>query len=510
MAEHILEFRDVGKQFAGVRALDKVSFSVDAGEIHAIVGENGAGKSTLMKIVSGFYPAGTYEGSVFINGQEIQFKDIADAESAGVAIIYQELALVPKLNVIDNIFLGHELKTARGSIDMMAQSKRTQELLELLGLDVNPFLPVQELGVGQQQLIEIAKAINRNARIIIFDEPTAALNEKESYQLLDLIRDFKAKGITSIYVSHKLEEVLAVADRLTILRDGSTVETAPVKGNAAMNEGLIISYMVGRTIENRFPWAEKHPGDVVLEVRNWTVPHPVLEHKNALENINLSVRKGEIVGLGGLMGAGRTEFALSLIGLYQKPVTGTLAIDGREERINNPNDAIRRGLCYLTEDRKGKGLILFNSIKTNMTLASLKQFTHFSRINPMQEDAAAQGMVSGLSIKSSSLEQLAGNLSGGNQQKVVLAKWLLAQPKVLILDEPTRGIDVGAKYEIYELMNRLTADQGVGILMISSELPELLGVCDRIIVMHEGELAGELDRKNATPELFMKYATGVQ
>jgi ABC-type sugar transport system ATPase subunit len=508
MPENILEFRNVSKHFAGVRALNGVSFTVQRGEIHALVGENGAGKSTLMKIVSGFYPHGDYDGSVFINGQENRFRKIADAEAAGVAIIYQEFALVPKLSVIDNIFLGHEVRTAAGSIDKIAQGRKTRDLLDMIGLDVNPYMEIQELGVGRQQLIEIAKAINRNAQIIIFDEPTAALNDKESRQLLDLIREFKSRGITCVYVSHKLEEVLDVSDRLTVLRDGGTVTTEQVKGNTEMNEGRIISHMVGRTIENRFPWIKKNPGDVVFEIKNWTVPHPVLSHKNALDNINLSVRKGEVVGLGGLMGAGRTELALSILGLYEKPVSGEIVIDGKKEKINSPSDAINKGLCYLTEDRKGKGLILFNSIKKNITLASLRKFSRYFRIEPLKEENAVQNLINDLSIKTSSQEQLAANLSGGNQQKVVLAKWLLANPKILILDEPTRGIDVGAKFEIYELMNRLTTEQGMGILMISSELPELLGVCDRILVMHEGVLTGALDRGEATPELFMKYATG--
>jgi ABC-type sugar transport system ATPase subunit len=508
MSEVILEFRNVSKQFAGVHALNGVSFPVCRGEIHALVGENGAGKSTLMKIVSGFYPHGDYSGSVLINNREIQFRKITDAEEAGVAIIYQEFALVPKLSIIDNIFLGHEIRTFTGSIDMMAQSKKTRELLEMIGLQVNPYQAVQELGVGQQQLVEIAKAINRSARIIIFDEPTAALNDRESKQLLDLIRVFKSRGITCVYVSHKLEEVLDVSDRLTVLRDGGTVITEQVQGNSEMNEGRIISHMVGRTIENRFPWIQKQPGDVVFEIKNWTVPHPVLGHKNALDNINLSVRKGEVVGLGGLMGAGRTELALSILGLYEKPLSGEIVIDGKKEKINSPSDAITRGLCYLTEDRKGKGLVLFNSIKKNITLASLRKFSRYSRIEPLKEENAVQNMINDLSIKASSQEQLAANLSGGNQQKVVLAKWLMVNPKILILDEPTRGIDVGAKFEIYELMNRLTTKQGMGILMISSELPELLGVCDRILVMHEGVLTGALDRTEATPELFMKYATG--
>ena len=508
VAETILEFRNVGKTFAGVIALDDVSFSVEKGEIHAIVGENGAGKSTLMKVASGFYPRGTYQGSVFVEGRETGFRNIRDAEQAGIAIIHQELALAPKLSVIDNIFLGHEILNAVGGIDMMAQSRRSLELLEMLGLKVNPFSSVQELGVGQQQLIEIAKAINRNAKIIIFDEPTAALNDRESSQLLRLIAGFQRQGITCIYVSHKLEEVLSVSDRLTVLRDGSTIETARVRGNPGMSEGRIISRMVGRTINNRFPWVEKRLGEVVLEVRDWTVPHSVLQHKNALQDINLTLRQGEIVGLGGLMGAGRTEFALSLIGLYEKPLRGEIVISGRKERIRTPREAIARGMCYLTEDRKGKGLVQFNSIRINMTLPSLRAFTRLYKIDSVREQHAANAMVESLAIKTPSLEQAVGNLSGGNQQKVVLAKWLLAKPKILILDEPTRGIDVGAKFEIYELMNRLVREENVAILMISSELPELLGICDRIVVMHEGALAGTLDRNQADPIRFMKLATG--
>jgi len=508
MTDNILEFRKVSKQFAGVHALNEVSLSVQKGEIHAIVGENGAGKSTLMKIVSGFYPYGDYSGSVLLNDREIQFKRITEAEEAGVAIIYQEFALVPKLSVIDNIFLGHEIRTRTGSIDMIAQDKETQKLLKQIGLEVNPFIQIQELGVGQQQLVEIAKAINRKAKIIIFDEPTAALNDRESKQLLNLIKEFKAQNITCVYVSHKLEEVLYVSDRLTILRDGNTVITEQVRDNPEMNESRIISYMVGRTIENRFPWIEKNPGEVIFEIKNWTVPHPVLSHKNAHNDINLTVRKGEIVGLGGLMGAGRTELALSLLGLYEKPTSGEIFIDGKKESIGSPTEAISKGLCYLTEDRKGKGLVLYNTIKVNITLASLKQFSRFTRIETLKEESAVQKIINELTIKASSQEQLAANLSGGNQQKVVVAKWLMAKPKILILDEPTRGIDVGAKFEIYELMNRLTTKEGMGILMITSELPELLGVCDRIVIMHEGTLTGNLDRKDVTPELFMKYATG--
>jgi len=519
MNEYVFEMNGITKDFPGVRALDTVTFKVRKGTIHALVGENGAGKSTLMKILSGLYPAGSYSGTIVVRGEERNFHTIKDSEHAGIAIIYQELALVKQLNVCENIFLGNEVQS-HGVIDWDSALSQSKQYLQDVKLDVDPNTRVMELGVGKQQLVEIAKALAKKADILVLDEPTAALNEEDSKNLLEILRELKGKGVTCIYISHKLEEVLAIADDVTVLRDGHTILTQGMHDDGGMTEAKMIKFMVGRTLEHRYPRKAHSAGRTVMEVKDWSVWHPELTDRRFIKNVNFQVKQGEILGLAGLMGAGRTELVMSLIGAWGSKSEGSISIDGKHARIENPRHAIQQGISYLSEDRKGNGLVLGMNILENATLASLQkeakhgvlegvesQLHTAGIINHLHEILITNHYVKRLSIKTPSIEQKVENLSGGNQQKVVLAKWLLTDPKVLVMDEPTRGIDVGAKFEIYNIMNELV-DNGVAIVMISSELPEILGMSDRIIVMHEGEFTGELAWQDATQERCMYYATG--
>ena len=508
MSDYILEMQDIIKEFPGVKALSNVNFKVKRGEIHCLVGENGAGKSTLMKVLSGVYPYGTYGGNIIYNGVEQQFKSIADSETAGIAIIYQELALIPELSVYENIYFGHEIMDGR-VINWNQTIVKASEMLKKVRLNINPSIKVKDLGVGNQQLVEIAKALSKDVKLLILDEPTAALNEDDSANLLELLRQLKDQGVTSIMISHKLKEIVSIADTVTVLRDGSTICSMDAK-EQAITEQDIIKYMVGREIENIYPKREKVDiGDVCLDVKNWTVFNPVTE-REILHDININVRKGEIVGIAGLMGAGRTEFALSIFGNTPgyKITSGEIFIDGDSKKLSHPKEAMDAGIAYVTEDRKGNGLILIQDIKYNTTVASLEKLTEGIVINENEEINVANDFKNSIGIKAPSIKQLVGNLSGGNQQKVSLAKWLFVGPKVLILDEPTRGIDVGAKFEIYSLMNRLV-EQGMSIIMISSELLEVLGMSDRLYVMSSGRITGELLAHEATEQNVMAMATRV-
>jgi putative multiple sugar transport system ATP-binding protein len=505
MAEYILEMRNITKTFPGVKALDNVNLRVKEGEIHALCGENGAGKSTLMKVLSGVYPYGTYEGEIRFRGKVCEFRDIKQSEQVGIVIIHQELDLIPYLSIAENIFLGNE-RQRRGIIDWNETILRTRELLQMVGLNENPDTLVTHLGVGKQQLVEIAKALSKEVKLLILDEPTAALNEEDSDNLLRLIVQFKERGISSIIISHKLHEIARVADTITILRDGRTIETLDMKTDE-VTEDRIIKGMVGRELTHRFPPREPNIGDVIFEVKNWTVHHPQHPDRKVIDDVSLTIRRGEIVGIAGLIGAGRTELAMSIFGRsYGRNISGRLFKDGRELKIRSVSDAIRHGIAYVTEDRKQYGLILIDDIKRNLTLANLKAISRRSIVNENEEVVAAESYRSRLSIKAPNVQQLTGNLSGGNQQKVVLGKWMFAEPDILLLDEPTRGIDVGAKYEIYTIINRLAAE-GKGVLFISSELPEILGMCDRIYVMSEGRITGELPRAEATQENLMRLMT---
>ena len=505
MAKYILEMRNITKKFPGVTALDNVNLKVREGEIHALCGENGAGKSTLMKVLSGVYPYGTYEGEILFRGKVCEFRDIKQSEQYGIVIIHQELDLIPWLSIAENIFLGNERKK-RGLIDWNETIVRTRELLKLVGLDENPGTLVTHLGVGKQQLVEIAKALSKEVKLLILDEPTAALNEEDSENLLRLIKQFKERGIASIIISHKLNEIMKVADSITILRDGKTIETLDMEKDE-VTEDRIIRGMVGRDLTQRFPDREPNIGDVIFEVKNWTVYHPQHPERKVIDNVSLTLRRGEIVGIAGLIGAGRTELAMSIFGRsYGRGITGQLFKDGNEIRIRSVSDAIRHGIAYVTEDRKQYGLILIDSVKRNLSLANLRSLSRRAVVNENEEVVVAETFRRRLGIKTPTVQQLTGNLSGGNQQKVVLGKWIFAGPEILILDEPTRGIDVGAKYEIYTIINQLAAE-GKAVLFISSELPEILGMCDRIYVMCEGRITGEVPRSEATQEKLMRLMT---
>jgi putative multiple sugar transport system ATP-binding protein len=496
--------RNITKEFPGVKALSNVSFHVAEGEIHCLVGENGAGKSTLMKVLSGVYPFGQYTGEIIYNGEEQQFNSIRDSEKAGIAIIYQELALIPEMTVYENIFLGHEIKK-NNLIDWNETIHQAGMMLEKVRLNVNPATLVKDLGVGKQQLVEIAKAMSKNVKLLILDEPTAALNDDDSENLLNLLREMKKHGVTCIMISHKLREVIAIADTVTVLRDGQTICTLDAhKGE--VTEGVLIKNMVGREINNIYPEkAKRQIGDVVFEVKSWGAFNPAVG-RTILHDVDFNVRKGEIVGLAGLMGAGRTELALSIFGNpdgYR--INGEMLIAGKPQHFGLPEDAIRSGMAYVTEDRKGDGLILIQDVKQNITLANLREIAERGVVNDNEEVKVANDMKDSLNIKTPSVDQTVQNLSGGNQQKVSLAKWLFTKPAILILDEPTRGIDVGAKYEIYTIMNRLV-EQGMSIIMISSELPEILGMSDRVYVVSGGKIAGELPIEEASQEAIMELA----
>ena len=505
MEDYILEMRSITKTFPGVKALDDVNFKVRRGEIHCLVGENGAGKSTLMKVLSGVHPYGTYKGDIVYNGEVQQFKTIADSETKGIAIIYQELALIPELSLYENIYFGHEIMKGR-SIDWNETIVKAKEMLKKVRLNVDPSMKVKELGVGNQQLVEIAKALSKEVKLLILDEPTAALNEDDSQNLLELIRELKKEGVTCIMISHKLREITAIADTITVLRDGSTVCSMDCH-EREIKEAEIIKHMVGREMNNIYPKREKREfGEIAFELKNWTVEDPA-KGREILHDVNINVRKGEIVGLQGLMGAGRTELALSVFGnpSKYKLIRGELLMDGGKKHFHNPKQAIKSGLAYVTEDRKKNGLILIQDIRYNTTIANLEALTNGLSINANEEIKVANDYKEKINIKAPSIKQKVGNLSGGNQQKVQLAKWMFVKPKVLILDEPTRGIDVGAKYEIYTLMNQLV-EQGMSIIMISSELPEVLGMSDRLYVMSEGKITGEFLAEEATEQKVMAMA----
>ncbi len=505
LTDVILEMRGITKTFPGVKALENVNLKVKQGEIHALMGENGAGKSTLMKVLSGVYPHGTYEGDILFKGNTCEFKNIRNSEQLGIVIIHQELALIPQLSVAENIFLGNE-RMKRGVIDWNRTIVRTRELLSTVGLPESPNTVAGSMGVGKQQLVEIAKALSKEVKLLILDEPTAALNEEDSENLLNLMLSFKEQGITSIIISHKLNEIMKVADSITILRDGQTIETLNVKEDS-ITEDRIIKGMVGRDLTNRYPEREPKIGDVLFEARRWNVYHPAEADRKVIDDVSFDVKRGEVVGIAGLMGAGRTELAMSIFGqAYGSKISGQLYKEGREIKLNDISKAIDEGIAYVTEDRKEYGLVLMDDIKRNTTLANLRGISKWFVVDDYQEIAEAEGFRKKLKIKTPSIHQKTGNLSGGNQQKVVLSKWIFTGPDLLILDEPTRGIDVGAKYEIYTIINQL-AEQGKGILMISSELPELLGMCDRIYVMSEGRFTGEVPRAEANQETIMKYMT---
>lgn len=501
MQDIILEMRGITKTFPGVKALDNVSLKVRRGEIHALCGENGAGKSTLMKVLSGVYPHGSYEGGIHYEGQTMAFKGIEESESKGIIIIHQELALVPLLSIAENIFLGNEL-AEKGIVDWPKTFQRTAELLAKVGLDAQPSTLIETLGVGKQQLVEIAKALSKSVKLLILDEPTAALQENDSQKLLDLLLEFKAQGISSILISHKLNEVSRVADSITVIRDGTSVSTLDCC-NQDISEEDIIRDMVGRDMAHRYPHRTPKIGAPLLDVSDWNVWHPESIDRQMIKNINLRVSEGEIVGIAGLMGSGRTEFAMSLFGQsYGRNISGKVYLRGKEIDVSDVRHAVNNKIAYVTEDRKELGLVLDETILKNTTLANLHGVSHRTVIDDTRERCVAEDYRKALNIRTPSVFQKVVNLSGGNQQKVVLSKWLFAQPEVLILDEPTRGIDVGAKFEIYSIINQL-ADEGKGVIMISSEMPELLGMCDRIYVMNEGAFAGELAGHEASQEKIM-------
>jgi putative multiple sugar transport system ATP-binding protein len=505
MSTPILEMKNITKTFPGVTALNNVSFQVAEREIHCLVGENGAGKSTLMKVLSGVHHYGDYTGEIVFGGKPQQFHTIADSEKAGIAIIYQELALVPDMMVYENIFLGHEIRKGI-TVDWNETVKKAVEMLGRVRLTVNPSTLVKDLGIGKQQLVEIAKALSRDVKLLILDEPTAALNEDDCDNLLELLRGLKQHGVTCVLISHKLKEVIRIADTVTVLRDGQTICTLSA-ARGEVSEGVLIKHMVGREIDNIYPRREHVRSDqIVMEVRNWNAYDPNLG-RAILKDISFNVKKGEIVGFAGLMGSGRTELAKSIFGNpdgYE--LTGELRVKGVVRHFRRPEDAITHSLAYTTEDRKKNGLILIQDVKQNITLANLREIAVRGVVNANREVKVAEEYINALSIKTPSMEQTVANLSGGNQQKVSVAKWLFVKPEVLILDEPTRGIDVGAKFEIYTIMNRLVTE-GMSIIMISSELPEVLGMSDRIYVVSAGRITGEVPTAEATQERIMQLAT---
>jgi putative multiple sugar transport system ATP-binding protein len=505
MTENILEMRSITKTFPGVKALVNVDLHVKRGNIHAICGENGAGKSTLMKVLSGVYPHGTYEGDIVFENEVLNLKNIRDSERLGIVIIHQELALSPHLSIAENIFLNNEIKT-RGLIDWNRTNQEAQKLLAKVGLSEDPNTQVKNIGVGKQQLVEIAKALSKRVKLLILDEPTAALNDADSEHLLDLLRQFKSQGMTCIIISHKLNEIAAIADTTTIIRDGEVIETLDMTAGKVDQE-RIIKAMVGREMNNRYPVREPKIGDEILRVENWTVHHPDDSSRVVIDNVNFNVKAGEIVGLAGIMGAGRTELARSIFGhSWGVGISGQVHVNGKLANLKTVRNAIDAGIAYSTEDRKRFGLNLIDDIKRNISIASLDDFVKFGLVNDNEEYRVAGEYRKSMNIKAPSPNSIVGKLSGGNQQKVVLSQWINVNPEVLILDEPTRGIDVGAKYEIYTIMQEL-ASRGKAVLVISSELPELLGVCDRIYAIAEGRITGEVERKEFSPELLMKYMT---
>jgi ABC-type sugar transport system ATPase subunit len=501
--QSFLEMRNITKTFPGVRALDGVSFDLHRGEIHALVGENGAGKSTLMKILGGVYAHPHYGGEIFIEGGLQQFGSVRDAEKAAIAVIYQELSLVREMSVGENIFLGREPRRL-GVIRWSELYRRARELLDDLHLSIDPHTLIRNLGIGQQQLVEIAKALSHDARILVLDEPTAALNDSEVETLFGILNKLRARGVAMIYISHKLNEVFRISDRITVLRDGKTVGT---NATSTWSEPEVIARMVGREVGDIFPVIDHAQGDTVFEVENFSVADPVVTGKKLVDNVSFSVRRGEVLGIAGLMGAGRSDLLMAIFGAHAGRVSGDIKVDGRRIHIRTPAEAIRQGLGFVTEDRKRFGLVLDQTILNNMTLAGLRRISGRFVTSIDAESAAGERAMADLRVKANSVFTIAGTLSGGNQQKVVLAKWLLTNPRVLFLDEPTRGIDVGAKQEIYAQINKL-AKSGLAIVLVSSELPEVLGMSDRVLVLHEGRVTGEFSRAAATPEQVMACATG--
>lgn len=498
-----LEMRNITKTFPGVRALDGVSFDLHRGEIHALVGENGAGKSTLMKVLAGVYPHPQYGGDILIDGRVQKFANVRESETAGIAVIFQELSLVKDMSVAENIFLGREPKKY-GVIRWQELFRRAQQLLDDLHLKIDPQTPIRNLGIGQQQLVEIAKALSHEAQILVLDEPTAALTDSEVETLFSILKKLQQRGVGMIYISHKLHEVFRIGDRITVLRDGKTVGTGATQ---EWDEPRIIARMVGREVGDIFPAVEHQQGEVVFAVRNISVSDPQVPTKKLVDNVSFSVKRGEVLGIAGLMGAGRSDLLMAIFGAHAGRVSGQILIDGKPVRINSPADAIKHGIGFVTEDRKRFGLVLDQTILNNMTLAGLSHISGRFITSIDAESAASERTMKDLRVKANSVFTIAGTLSGGNQQKVVLAKWLLTNPRVLFLDEPTRGIDVGAKQEIYAQINKL-AKSGLAIVLVSSELPEVLGLSDRVLVLHEGHLTGEFTRSTATPEKIMACATG--
>ncbi len=498
----ILEMKNITKTFPGVKALTDVNLTVLPGEIHAVVGENGAGKSTLMKVLSGVYPAGDFDGVIKFEGTERKFYTISDSEHTGIVIIHQELALIPLLSIAENIFLGHE--TAKyGVINWFEAISRSKALLDKVGLKEHPNTLIANLGTGKQQLVEIAKALNKNVKLLILDEPTSSLNETDSNALLELLKGFRAQGISCILITHKLNEVMKVADRITILRDGKTVDTLDTH-TAKVSEDRIIKAMVGRELSERYPPRNAKIGEMMLEVKNWNVYHSHNAERQMIKNASLHVRAGEVVGIAGLMGAGRTEFSMSVFGrAYGQKISGEVSMRGKKVDVSTIPKAMAAGIAYATEDRKTYGLVLIDHIKHNITLANHKGVSNRGVLNDIEELKVASRYRKDLAIRCSSVYQTTVNLSGGNQQKVVLSKWLFAGPDVLFLDEPTRGIDVGAKFEIYGIINKL-AEAGKAVIVISSEMPELLGITDRIYIMNEGRFVGEMPTKKASQESIMR------
>ena len=509
MAKILLEMKNITKTFPGVKALDNVNLQVEEGEIHALVGENGAGKSTLMNVLSGIYPYGTYEGNIIYNGEICKFNTIKDSEEKGIVIIHQELALIPYMTIGENMYLGNE-RGKSFSINWNETYGEADKYLKIVGLEESSRTLIKDIGVGKQQLVEIAKALAKHAKLLILDEPTASLNEDDSQALLDLLLKFKEQGMTSIIISHKLNEISYVADKITVIRDGSTIETLDKKVDD-FSEQRIIQGMVGREMTDRFP---KRPdvrvGAVSMEVKNWTVYHPLYSERKVVDNVSFKIHKGEVVGISGLMGAGRTETARALFGADPKQ-SGKISVMGKdgqlhEVTINSPQDAVKYGIGYLSEDRRRYGCVVQKSVTENTTLATMEEFTNGIFINKAKEKKVAEKYVNELATKTPTTDQLVVNLSGGNQQKVVIAKWLTRDSDILIFDEPTRGIDVGAKNEIYKLMNKLAAE-GKSIIMISSEMTEVLRMSDRIIIMCEGKVTGCIDISEATQENIMDKAT---
>ncbi|MDR1930147.1 MAG: sugar ABC transporter ATP-binding protein [Treponema sp.] len=516
MSDYILEIENLTKDFPGVRALDNVNLKIKKGEIHSLCGENGAGKSTLMSVISGVYPKGDYEGKVFYKGKETAYRSIKDSEKEGLAIIHQELALSPYLSIYENIFLGH-MKTMPsgerapaaayrfGVINWDYYVKESKKYLDRVGLKESPHTTVSKLGVGKQQLVEIARALSKEVDLLILDEPTSSLNDEESDHLLGLIREFKQQGITAIMISHKLNEVLKVADSVTVLRDGKSISSYDVKADK-LTEGMIIKDMVGRDLTHRFPERKSSPGETIMEVKNWSVYHPDYHTIKVVDNVSFYLKKGEILAFCGPMGAGRTELMMSLFGKsYGHRSEGELFIRGKKVNLGSSRAAMEAGLGYISEDRKSLGLILIQDIKTNISNSSLEKISKFGVVNNRQEILAAEKYRKDLNIRTPSVNQLARNLSGGNQQKVVVSRTLAVNPDIFIVDEPTRGIDVGAKAEIYDILNDLVAN-GKSVIMVSSELPEALGMADRIYVMNEGKIKGMLTHEEATQEKIMHLA----